>query len=100
MSEEVVGRYSPRSLAVKIRLDDIERIARDPEGVRRAIQTQPKLHRYIEKMPRWLVGAARRVERDYRGDASAIWSNRPSAVELAKSSFQEGQRGSSVMRRP
>ena len=45
---------------------------------------QPKLHRYIEKMPRWLVGAARRVEQDYHGDASAIWSDRPSAVELQR----------------
>lgn len=63
---------------------DPARSARDPEGVRRAIQMQPKLHRYIEKMPRWLVDAARRVEQDYRGDASAIWSDRPSAVELQR----------------
>ena len=63
---------------------DPARSAGDPEGVRRAIQMQPKLHRYIEKMPRWLVGAARRVEQDYHGDASAIWSDRPSAVELQR----------------
>ena len=63
---------------------DPARIAGDPEGVRRAIQMQPKLHRYIEKIPRWLVGAARRVEQDYRGDASAIWKDRPSAVELQR----------------
>ena len=36
---------------------DPARSAGDPEGVRRAIQMQPKLHRYIKKMPRWLVGA-------------------------------------------
>ena len=63
---------------------DPARSAGDPEGVRRAIQMQPKLHRYIKKMPRWLVGAARRVEQDYHGDASAIWSARPSAVELQR----------------
>ena len=63
---------------------DPARSAGDPEGVRRAIQMQPKLHRYIKKMPRWLVGAARRVEQDYHGDASAIWSDRPSAVELQR----------------
>ena len=60
------------------------RIAGDPEGVRRAIQMQPKLHRYITKMPRWLVGAARKVEQDYHGNAHAIWSDRPSAVELQR----------------
>ena len=59
-------------------------IASDPEAVRRAMQMQPNLHRYVEKMSRWLVSAARRVQRDYRGDATAIWSDQPSAVELQR----------------
>ena len=34
------------------------------------------------KIPRWLVGAAQRVQQNYGGGASAIWSDEPSAVEL------------------
>ena len=63
---------------------DPARSAGDPERVRRAIQMRPQLHRYIKKMPRWFVGAARRVQRDYHGDARMIWSDRPSAVELQR----------------
>lgn len=42
----------------------------------------PKLHRYIEKMPRWLVLAADRVMTHYGGDAGAVWSDHPSADVL------------------
>ena len=61
---------------------DPAQIVSNPEAIRRAVQMPPTLHRYVEKMPRWLVRAARRVQRDYHGDASTIWSDRPSAVEL------------------
>ena len=61
---------------------DPARIVSNPEAIRRAMQMPPNLHRYVEKMPRWLVSAARRVQRDYHGEASTIWSDRPSAVEL------------------
>lgn len=44
----------------------------------------PKLHRYVNKMPRWVVLAARRVVEVYGGDASAIWSDNPSADILQK----------------
>ena len=63
---------------------DPAQIVSDPEAVRRAIQIQPNLHRYVDKMPRWLVSAACRVRQSYRGDASAIWSDRPSAMELQR----------------
>ncbi|MCY3886873.1 MAG: hypothetical protein OXG19_04085 [Chloroflexi bacterium] len=75
---------APYLLQQRIGHLDPAQIASNPEAVRRAIQMQPKLHRYVEKMPRWLVGAARRVGQDYRGDASAIWSDRPAAVELQR----------------
>jgi endonuclease III len=39
----------------------------------------PKLHRYVEKMPRWLVRAAQRVLSEYGGDTAAIWRGRPTA---------------------
>ncbi|WP_169948938.1 hypothetical protein [Microbispora sp. H11081] len=61
---------------------DPERIAADESAVLAAINSPPKLHRYTETMPRWLVLAARRVLTDYDGDAGAIWSDQPSADEL------------------
>ena len=75
---------APHQLRQRIGHLNPAQIISNPEAVRRAIQMQPKLHRYVEKMPRWLVGAARRVQQNYRGDASAIWSDRPSAVELQR----------------
>jgi uncharacterized HhH-GPD family protein len=63
---------------------DPEQIATDEAGVRDAIQSLPKLHRYIEKVPRWLVLAARRVMTDYGGDAGAIWSDHLSADVLRR----------------
>src|SRR5919197_3295702 len=59
---------------------DPARIARDPESVRVAIASPPKLHRYIDKMPGWLAVAAQRVIDLYGGDASAIWANAPREV--------------------
>jgi uncharacterized HhH-GPD family protein len=63
---------------------DPERIAREEESVRAAVQSPPKLHRYVAKMPGWLVLAARRVISEYHGDAAAIWSDQPSADELQR----------------
>ena len=73
---------APYLLRQRIGHLDPARIASNPEAVRRAVQMKPNLHRYVEKMPRWLVGMARRVQQHYGGDASAIWSDEPSAVEL------------------
>jgi len=44
----------------------------------------PKLHRYINKMPSWIVRAAQRVLEGYGGDASTIWSDNPTADVLQK----------------
>lgn len=63
---------------------DPERIAEGEAAVQAAIQSPPKLHRYITKMPRWLVLAARRVLTEYGGDAAAIWSDQPSAEVLQR----------------
>jgi uncharacterized HhH-GPD family protein len=63
---------------------DPARIAGDEAAVLAAIQSPPKLHRYIEKVPRWLVLAARRVMTEYGGDAGAIWSDHPAADELQR----------------
>ena len=63
---------------------DPERIAADESSIKEAIAQKPKLHRYVNRMPRWLVLAARRVTEEYMGDASAIWADRPSADELQR----------------
>ena len=54
----------------------------DEDGIRSAIETWPKLHRFVGKMSRWLVEAARIVVTEYGGDAGAIWSGSPDADVL------------------
>jgi uncharacterized HhH-GPD family protein len=63
---------------------DPQVIAHADGAVRDAVQRVPKLHRYVNKMPKWVVLAARRVVDLYGGDASAIWSDNPSAAVLQK----------------
>jgi len=61
---------------------DPARMLADPEGVRTAVAQPPVLHRYREKMPGWLVAAARIVLHDYAGDAARIWNDHPTARQL------------------
>ena len=63
---------------------DPARIANDLAGVHAAIGQAPTLHRYVEKMPRWVTSAAQRVITVYHGDAGAIWSGTPPADELQR----------------
>ncbi len=69
---ERLGHFDPKKIA--------EAVGAVPE----AVQGEPKLHRYVNKMPRWVVRAARRVIKRYGGDASAIWSDNPTADILQK----------------
>ncbi len=61
---------------------DPARLAIDPDGVRRAIQAPPSLHRYVETVPRWVVAAAHKVAAEFGGDAARIWSDSPTARQL------------------
>ena len=61
---------------------DPARMLADPEGVRTAVAQPPVLHRYREKLPGWLVAAARIVLHDYAGDAARIWNDHPTARQL------------------
>jgi uncharacterized HhH-GPD family protein len=74
---------APYELRLRLGHLDPVRIAADFETVRAAVARRPCLHRYIEKMPRWLVAAAGRVITGYDGDAAAIWSDQPRAADLA-----------------
>jgi uncharacterized HhH-GPD family protein len=57
-------------------------MAREPGEVALAVATPPVLHRYREKMPHWLIEAARMVVAEYGGDAGQIWSDSPTARDL------------------
>ena len=61
-----------------------EKMANALPALATAISTEPKLHRYVEKMPRWIAAAAGRVMTHYGGDARRIWSDEPSADELQR----------------
>jgi len=63
---------------------DPKSIAAADGAVRAAIQQEPKLHRYVNKMPGWIVRAAQRVLDRYGGDAATIWSDNPTADVLQK----------------
>jgi uncharacterized HhH-GPD family protein len=58
---------------------DPVRIAAEPDLVASAIAARPSLHRYVNKMPLWVVLAARKILDDYGGDAGTIWRGRTAA---------------------
>jgi hypothetical protein len=53
-------------------------------AVRTAVQQEPKLHRFVNVVPAWLVEAARIVLSRYGGDTAALWSDIPTAIELRR----------------
>jgi uncharacterized HhH-GPD family protein len=59
-------------------------IAANPEAVRDAVQQAPKLHRFVNIVPEWLVRAAHIVLDRYGGDAGRLWSDAPTAAELRR----------------
>ncbi|MGH3303967.1 MAG: endonuclease III domain-containing protein [Streptosporangiaceae bacterium] len=59
-------------------------LAANPEAVRAAVQQAPKLHRFVNVVPDWLVQAAHIVLDRYGGDAGRLWSDAPTAVELRR----------------
>ncbi len=61
---------------------DPYRIASDDGAVARAIATPPQLQRFVNTVPGWVVAAARRVVREYAGNAGTIWGDRPTADAL------------------
>lgn len=73
---------APYQLRERLGHLDPSRIASDTEEVARAINTPPKLHRYIEKMPAWVVSGAKRVVEQYDGQAEKLWNDTPTAREV------------------
>ncbi|HYB39178.1 MAG TPA: hypothetical protein VEF72_27950 [Mycobacterium sp.] len=58
---------------------DTVRIAADGDAVTAVFQRPPKLHRFVNNVPAWIVAAAARVMRTWDGDAGRIWNDRPDA---------------------
>lgn len=61
---------------------DPKRMAAEPDRVARAVAERPSLHRYVARVPAFVVDAARIVSEQYDGDASRIWSDEPTAIVL------------------
>lgn len=59
-------------------------LAANPQAVRAAVQQAPKLHRFINVVPDWLVQAARIVIDQYGGDAGRLWADTPTAAALRR----------------
>ena len=57
-------------------------VADNPTEVAAAFAQPPKLHRFPNQTPRFVVDGARRVLDEYNGDARSIWSDSPSAAVL------------------
>lgn len=62
-------------LELKRRLGHIDpyQITAIPNKVALAVQSPPKLHRYVNNLPAWIVLSAKRVIRNCDSDASNIW---------------------------
>jgi uncharacterized HhH-GPD family protein len=75
---------APYELLQRLAHLDPARFAVEEDAIRAAVQQRPKLHRYVETIPRWLSLAGRRVMSQYDGIASRIWSDRPAADVLQR----------------
>jgi uncharacterized HhH-GPD family protein len=62
-------------------LDPVQMLA-EPSALFEAVQQPPALHRYVNKIPGWILDACRRIEAEFDGHAANIWSNAPTAREL------------------
>ncbi len=63
---------------------DLERLVDDPEAVVDAVQRSPMLHRFKNTVPRWISSAARRLLKEYEGDATAIWPSGSHVLDVTE----------------
>ena len=73
---------APYELSRRLGHLDPYRLADDLPAIAKAVATPPMLQRFVNTIPPWLASAARRVVRDYGGDAGRIWGDEPTAAEL------------------
>lgn len=68
---------------------DVFRLAEmDEDLLVRIIAEPPALHRYINKMAKWVKSASRTLARVYGGSAENIWNDNPTMLDLI-SRFQQ-----------
>lgn len=72
----------PHELKLRLGGFSPEVIRDDPEAVRAAFATPPKLHRFVNQVADWISTAAEIVDEKYSGDAASIWAGHPSAQDL------------------
>lgn len=73
---------APSELKRRLGHLDPARLARDVEGIAKAVATPPMLQRFVNTIPPWIASAGQRVVRDYGGDAGRIWGDEPTAKTL------------------
>jgi uncharacterized HhH-GPD family protein len=72
----------PYELKVRLGGFSPDVISSDPDAVRAAFVTPPKLHRFVNQVADWTIAAAGIVADTYDGDSAAIWAGDPTAAEL------------------
>jgi endonuclease III len=74
---------APHLLKQRLGHFSVRRIAATPMGeLRRAVRQAPALHRYVGKLPLWIKAAARKLVKEYDGDAANIWEGCLTAGEV------------------
>ena len=63
---------------------DLRVLANDRGAVDDAVCRRPALHRFKHTMAGWISDAAARLIDCYAGDASALWADTPTAIELTE----------------
>jgi len=61
---------------------DLVRLATEREAVDEAVCATPALHRFKHTVAAWISDAAERLLDEYGGDATRLWGDRPTAIEL------------------
>jgi uncharacterized HhH-GPD family protein len=74
---------APYDLRLRLGHLDPHRMSIETEQVSAAISKAPALHRFTDRMPRWVSAVSRRVVERYHGDAATIWASTPRAADLA-----------------
>ena len=54
------------------------------ERLKEEVRREPALHRFVNTMAQWVLAAADQVNREYGGDAGAIWGDSPRAKDLQR----------------
>lgn len=68
---EKIGGFSIKILSA-LSQEDVNRLMRKPEP----------LHRFVDTMANHFYSAVQRIKNNYAGDASHIWSDKPSSAEV------------------